>query len=81
LCGKPLPRQCNTNHTPPAAATAGSSKELGWEVLSVEAGVISGLAIVVATTLLVGNGRRWLYWHVDKSLLYVLQPWIGGRRP
>nr|AWA44929.1 hypothetical protein SS48H02_000005 [Saccharum spontaneum] len=55
LCGKPLPRQCNT------------------------AGVISGLAIVVATTLLVGNGRRWLYWHVDKSLLYVLQPWIGGQ--
>jgi hypothetical protein len=80
LCGKPLPRQCNTNHTPPAAATAGSSKELGWEILSVEAGVVSGLAIVVATTLLWGNGRRWLYWHVDKSLLYVLQPWIDGHR-
>jgi len=80
LCGKPLPRLCKTNDGPPAAATAGSSKELGWEILSVEAGVVSGLAIVVTTTLLWGNGRRWLYWHVDKSLLYVLQPWIRSRR-
>jgi Leucine-rich repeat (LRR) protein len=80
LCGKPLPRMCDTNHTPSAAATSGSSKELNWEFLSVEAGVVSGLVIVFATTLLWGSGRRWLYWQVDKFLLDVLRPWIRGRR-
>jgi hypothetical protein len=80
LCGKPLPRMCDTNDTPSAAATSGSSKELNWEFLSVEAGVVSGLVIVFATTLLWGSGRRWLYWQVDKFLLDVLRPWIRGRR-
>uniref|UniRef100_K3YFY9 Uncharacterized protein n=1 Tax=Setaria italica TaxID=4555 RepID=K3YFY9_SETIT len=58
LCGKPLIRSCDINHAPSAPATPGSSKELNWEILSVEVGVISGLAIVVATMLLWGNGRR-----------------------
>jgi hypothetical protein len=80
LCGKPLPRLCDTKHTPSAAATSGSSKELNWEFLSVEAGVVSGLVIVFATTLLWRHGRRWLYWQVDKFLLDVLQPWIRSRR-
>jgi len=81
LCGKPLPRMCDTNHTPSAAAaTSGSSKELNWEFLSVEAGVVSGLVIVFTTTLLWGSGRRWLYWQVDKFLLDVLRPWIRGSR-
>jgi Leucine-rich repeat (LRR) protein len=80
LCGKPLPRLCDTNHTPSAAATPGSSNKLNWEFLSIEAGVVSGLVIVFATTLLWGNGRRWLYWQVDKFLLDVLQPWIRSRR-
>ncbi|PAN35585.1 hypothetical protein PAHAL_6G219300 [Panicum hallii] len=80
LCGKPLARLCETNHAPSAAATPGSSKELNWEFLSVEVGVVSGLAIVVATMLLWGNGRGWVYWHVDKFWLQVLQPWICRRR-
>jgi Leucine-rich repeat (LRR) protein len=80
LCGKPLPRLCDTNHTSSTAATPNSSKELNWEFLSVEAGVVSGLVIVFVTTLLWGNGRRWLYWQVDKFLLDVMQPWIRGRR-
>ncbi|CAO2188373.1 unnamed protein product [Urochloa humidicola] len=76
LCGKPLTRLCDTNHAPSAAATPGSSKELNWEFLSVEVGIISGLAVVIVTTLLWGNGRKWLYWHVDKFWLLVLHPWI-----
>lgn len=80
LCGKPLRRLCDINHAPSAPATSGSSKELNWEILSVEVGVISGLAIVVATMLLWGNGRRWVYFHVDKFWLLVLQPWICRRR-
>lgn len=80
LCGKPLIRSCDINHAPSAPATPGSSKELNWEILSVEVGVISGLAIVVATMLLWGNGRRWVYFHVDKFWLLVLQPWICRRR-
>ncbi|RLM60580.1 hypothetical protein C2845_PM14G15590 [Panicum miliaceum] len=80
LCGKPLARLCETNHAPSAAATPGSSKELNWEFLSVEVGVVSGLAIVAATMLLWGNGRGWVYWHVDKFWLQVLQPWICRRR-
>ncbi|CAL5006005.1 unnamed protein product [Urochloa decumbens] len=79
LCGKPLTRLCDTNHTPSATATPGSSKELNWEFLSVEVGIISGLAVVVVTTLLWGNGRRWVYWHVDKFWLLVLHPWICRR--
>ena len=74
LCGKPLARLCETNHPPSANATPGSSKELNWEFLSVEVGVISGLAIVAVTMLLWGNRRRWVYWHVDKFWLQVLQP-------
>ncbi|KAJ1268644.1 hypothetical protein BS78_07G150400 [Paspalum vaginatum] len=58
LCGKPLPRMCDANHAPSAAGTPGSSKGLNWEILSVEAGVISGLVMVFATTLLWDNGRR-----------------------
>ncbi|PUZ51789.1 hypothetical protein GQ55_6G217800 [Panicum hallii var. hallii] len=80
LCGKPLARLCETNHAPSAAATPGSSKELNWEFLSVEVGVVSGLAIVAATMLLWGNGRGWVYWHIDKFWLQVLQPWICHRR-
>ncbi|PUZ51699.1 hypothetical protein GQ55_6G209400 [Panicum hallii var. hallii] len=80
LCGKPLARLCETNHAPSAAATPGSSKELNWEFLSVEVGVVSGLAIVAATMLLWGNGRGWVYWHVDKFWLQVLQPWIYRHR-
>ncbi|XP_025820139.1 receptor like protein 22-like isoform X2 [Panicum hallii] len=80
LCGKPLARLCETNHAPSAAATPGSSKELNWEFLSVEVGVVSGLAIVAATMLLWGNGRGWVYWHVDKFWLQVVQPWICRRR-
>jgi len=80
LCGKPLTRLCETNHAPSAAATPGSSKELNWEFLSVEVGVVSGLAIVAATMLLRGNGRSWVYWQVDKFWLQVLQPWICRRR-
>ncbi|PUZ51674.1 hypothetical protein GQ55_6G206900 [Panicum hallii var. hallii] len=80
LCGKPLARLCETNHAPSAAATPGSSKELNWEFLSVEVGVVSGLAIVAATMLLWGNGRGWVYWHVDMFWLQVLQPWICRRR-
>ncbi|CAO2206865.1 unnamed protein product [Urochloa humidicola] len=79
LCGKPLTRLCDTNHASSADATPGSSKELNWEFLSVEVGVVSGLAIAVVTMLLWGNGRRWLYWHVDKFWLLVLQPWICRR--
>ncbi|PUZ51695.1 hypothetical protein GQ55_6G209000 [Panicum hallii var. hallii] len=71
LCGKPLARLCETNHAPSAAATPGSSKELNWEFLSVEVGVVSGLATVAATMLLWGNGRGWVYWHVDKFWLQV----------
>ncbi|CAL5006000.1 unnamed protein product [Urochloa decumbens] len=74
LCGKPLTRLCDTNHTPSAPAMP--SKKLNWEFLSVEVGVVSGLAIVVATTLLWGNGRRWVHYHVDKFWLLVLHPWI-----
>jgi hypothetical protein len=74
LCGKPLLRMCDPNHAASAAATPGSSKELNWELLSIEAGVISGLIIVFVTTLLWSNGRRWLYWQVDKFLLHVLRP-------
>ena len=80
LCGKPLTQLCETNHAPSAAATPGSSKELNWEFLSVEVGVVSGLAIVAATMLLWGNGRSWVYWQVDKFWLQVLQPWICRRR-
>ncbi|RLN05323.1 hypothetical protein C2845_PM13G18560 [Panicum miliaceum] len=80
LRGKPLTRLCETNRAPSAAATPGSSKELNWEFLSVEVGVVSGLAIVAATMLLWGNGRSWVYWHVDKFWLQVLQPWICRRR-
>ncbi|KAF8772939.1 hypothetical protein HU200_005341 [Digitaria exilis] len=76
LCGKPLARLCKSDHGPSAAATPDSSKELNWEFLSVEIGVVSGLVITVVTTLLWGNGRRWVYWHVDKFWLQVLQPWI-----
>ncbi|CAL5001872.1 unnamed protein product [Urochloa decumbens] len=74
LCGKPPTRLCDTNHT--TSAPAMPSKKLNWEFLSVEVGVVSGLAIVVATTLLWGNGRRWVYYHVDKFWLLVLHPWI-----
>jgi hypothetical protein len=74
LCGKPLLRMCDPDHAPSAAATPGSSKEPNWEFLSIEAGVISGLIIVFVTTLLWSNGRRWLYWQVDKFLLHVLRP-------
>ncbi|KAJ1254524.1 hypothetical protein BS78_K038200 [Paspalum vaginatum] len=80
LCGKPLPRMCDANHAPSAAGTPGSSKGLNWEILSVEAGVISGLVMVFATTLLWDNGRRWVYWQVDKFLLYTMEPWLHGRR-
>ncbi|CAL5012723.1 unnamed protein product [Urochloa decumbens] len=76
LCGKPLTRPCEPNQAPSAAPTLGSSKDLNWEILSVEVGIISGLAVVVMTTLLWGNGRRWVYWHVDKFWLKVLQQWI-----
>ncbi|KAF8779091.1 hypothetical protein HU200_003060 [Digitaria exilis] len=76
LCGKPLTRQCDTNQAPSAAATPDSSKELNWEFLSVEIGVVSGLVITFVTMLLWGNGKRWVYWHVDKFWLQVLQPWI-----
>ncbi|CAO2211075.1 unnamed protein product [Urochloa humidicola] len=76
LCGKPLTRQCNINHAPSAPTMSGSSKELNWEFLSVEVGVVSGLAIVVATMLLWGNWRRLVYYHVDKFWLLVLHPWI-----
>ncbi|CAL5012725.1 unnamed protein product [Urochloa decumbens] len=77
LCGKPLSRLCDEpNHAPSAAAMPGSSKGLNWEFLSVEVGIISGLAIVVVTTLLWGNGRRWVYYQVDKFWLLVLHPWI-----
>ncbi|CAO2202008.1 unnamed protein product [Urochloa humidicola] len=76
LCGKPLTRLCEPNQAPAAASTQGSSKDLNWEFLSVEVGIISGLAVVVVTTLLWGNGRRWVYWHVDKFWLLVLYPWI-----
>ncbi|CAO2191601.1 unnamed protein product [Urochloa humidicola] len=69
LCGKPLTRLCESNHAPSAAQVPGTSKELNSDFLSVEVGIISGLAIVVATTVLWGNGRRWLYWHVDKFWL------------
>lgn len=80
LCGKPLLlRPCDTNHTQPDPVTPDSSQEVNWNVLSVEVGVIWGLAIVVGTTLLWSNGRRWAYWHVDKFLLCVLQPWIHRR--
>ncbi|CAO2188372.1 unnamed protein product [Urochloa humidicola] len=80
LCGKPLSRLCDEpNHAPSAATASGSSKELNWEFLSVEVGVVSGLAIVVATMLLWGNGRKWMYWHVDKFWLLVLHPWICRR--
>jgi hypothetical protein len=67
LCGKLLTRLCEPNHAPgpSVAAIPDTSKELNWEILSVEIGVVSGLAIVVATTLLWGNGRRWVYFHVD----------------
>ncbi|CAL4999005.1 unnamed protein product [Urochloa decumbens] len=73
LCGKPLTRPCEPNQAPSAAPTLCSSKDLNWEILSVEVGIISGLAVVVVTTLLWGNGRRWVYWHVDKFWLKVLQ--------
>ncbi|CAL5012719.1 unnamed protein product [Urochloa decumbens] len=76
LCGKPQTRPCEPNQAPSAAPTQGSSKALNWEILSVEVGIISGLAVVVVTTLLWGNGRRWVYWHVDKFWLQVLQRWI-----
>ncbi|CAL5001875.1 unnamed protein product [Urochloa decumbens] len=80
LCGKPLSRLCDEpNHAPSAAAMPGSSKKLNWEFLSVEVGIISGLAVVVVTMLLWGNGRRWVYWHVDKFWLLVLHPWICRR--
>ncbi|CAO2191605.1 unnamed protein product [Urochloa humidicola] len=76
LCGKPLTRLCEPNQAPSAAPTPGPAKDLNWEFLSVEVGIISGLAVVVVTTLLWGNGRRWLYWRVDKFWLLVLHPWI-----
>ncbi|KAJ1268643.1 hypothetical protein BS78_07G150300 [Paspalum vaginatum] len=79
LCGKPLPRLCDANHAPSAAGKPVSSNGLNWEILSVEAGVVSGLVTVFATTLLWGNGRRWIYWQMDKFLLRVLQPWIYRR--
>ncbi|CAO2176183.1 unnamed protein product [Urochloa humidicola] len=79
LCGKPLTILCDSNHASSPAATPGSSKEMNWDFLSVEIGVVSGLAIVVATTLLWDNGRRWVYYHVDKFWLHVLQPWICRR--
>jgi len=80
LCGKPLTRLCETNHAPSATATPGTSKELNLEFLSIEVGVVSGLAIIVATMLLWRNGRSWVYWHVDKFWLQVLQPWISRHR-
>ncbi|CAO2163215.1 unnamed protein product [Urochloa humidicola] len=76
LCGKPLTRLCEPNQAPSAAPKPGTSKDLNWEFLSVEVGIISGLTIVVVTTLLWGNERRWLYWHIDKLWLFVLHPWI-----
>ncbi|GJN34905.1 hypothetical protein PR202_gb23613 [Eleusine coracana subsp. coracana] len=80
LCGKPLSHTCDTNHTPPAAEMPGSSKEVNWDVLSIEVGVIWGMAIVVGTTLLWSNGRTWVYWYMDMFLLWILQPWIRHRR-
>jgi len=81
LCGKPLPLLCDVSQAPSTAAThvsSSSSKEFNWEILSVEAGFLSGLAIVVLTTLLWGNGRMWVYQQVDKLLLDALHPWIRG---
>ncbi|CAO2191600.1 unnamed protein product [Urochloa humidicola] len=82
LCGKPLSRLCDEpNQAPSAAPTPGPTKDMNWEFLSVELGIISGLAVVVVTTLLWGNGRRWLSWHVDKFWLLVLLPWICRHLP
>ncbi|GJM95640.1 hypothetical protein PR202_ga12406 [Eleusine coracana subsp. coracana] len=47
LCGKPLSHTCDANHTSPAAEMTGSSKEMNWDFLSIEVGVIWGMAIVL----------------------------------
>ncbi|CAO2201992.1 unnamed protein product [Urochloa humidicola] len=73
LCGTPLPHQCNASlHSFPAAPPKDSA-DVSWDVVSVEVGVVLGLAAVVGTTLLWGSGRRWVYGHVDKFLLRLLR--------
>ncbi|XP_066332798.1 receptor like protein 22-like [Miscanthus floridulus] len=80
LCGKPLPHPCTMNRPPSAPAAPDSSTEVNWDVLGIEVGVISGLATVVITALLWGNGRRWIYYQVDRFFMRVLQPRIHHRR-
>ena len=80
LCGKPLPHPCTMNRPPSAPAAPDSSTEVNWDVLGIEVGVISGLATVVITALLWGNGRRWIYYQVDRFFMCVLQPRIHHRR-